>query len=283
VEKRVLEKGDKMFENYHYLLSLLLPLVLMFPVSVKWEISKSRSIPWLIAMGGASCASLYLISKILPAAQPFWALGAAFSLSVIITVSFMIYSFHRDPERTPPGGQGSMVSPADGKVIYIKTVHDGKFPFAMKNGKVIELTDFIKEHGFMDKGVQIGIAMNFLNIHVNRTPLSGTVRTIRRIPGKFHSLKHLSSLLENERVCTLIEGEKITVGVVQIASRLVRRITSYFREGDPCRIGDRMGMIRFGSQVDILIPQTEGLEVLVEVGDEIKAGETLVARYDPKA
>ena len=121
--------------------------------------------------------------------------------------------------------------------------------------------------------------MNFLNVHVNRTPLSGTIRKIRRIPGEFRSLKHLSSLLENERVCTLIDGKDISICVVQIASRLVRRITSYFQENDACRIGDRIGMIRFGSQVDLLIPETAGLKVLVKVGDEINAGETVVARY----
>jgi len=266
----------------HYLLSLVLPIVFMFPISVKWEMSKTRSITWLVIMGGISCGALYVISGIFPAIQPFWALFAAFSVSVTVTVCFLLYRFHRDPERRPPEGDGLMVSPADGRVIYVKKVSEGKFPFSVKKGNIIELDDFIQENRFMDEGVQIGIAMTFLNVHVNRTPLSGVIRTIRRIPGGFHSLKHISSILENERVYTLIEGDKITVGVVQIASRLVRRITSYFQEGETCRIGDRIGMIRFGSQVDLLIPKTEGLKVLVEVGDEIKAGKTVVARYGPE-
>jgi len=131
----------------------------------------------------------------------------------------------------------------------------------------------------MKRGVLIGIAMNFLNVHVNRSPLSGTIRTIHRIPGEFRSLKHLPSLLENERVCTLIEGEQITVCVVQIASRLVRRITSYLNEGDFCAAGQRIGMIKFGSQVDLLIPHSEDLKVLVQPGVQLKAGETVIADY----
>jgi phosphatidylserine decarboxylase len=265
----------------HYILSLILPMVLMFPLSVKWEISRKKSLPWLAAMGGVSCAGLYVISGALPGIRPLLALFMALSLPMALTVGFLLYRFFRDPERVPPEGDGVMVSPADGRVIYVKEIDGGKFPFAVKKGKTIDLEEFIKENGFLDRGVQIGIAMTFLHVHVNRTPLSGVIRTIRRIPGGFHSLKHISSVLENERVCTLIEGEGITIGVVQIASRLVRRITSYFREGESCRIGDRIGMIRFGSQVDILIPQTEGLEVLVDVGEEIKAGETVVATYGP--
>ena len=271
-----------MMATEYFFLALVLPMVFMFPISVKWEIRKTSSIPWLMTMGGVSCAAFFFISTTVPATRPFWALFTAVSLSVFITMGFLLYRFHRDPERCPPESDGLMVSPADGKVIYVKTIKDGEFPFSLKKGKVISLDDFIQGNRFMDKGVQIGIAMTFLNVHVNRMPLSGIVRTIRKIPGEFHSLKHISSVLENERVYTLIEGEQITVGVVQIASRLVRRITSYFQEGEACRIGDRMGMIRFGSQVDLIIPQTEGLKILVEVGDEIKAGETLVVEYGLK-
>jgi phosphatidylserine decarboxylase len=263
----------------YYLLSAALPIFIMLPLSIKWQIQKTYAIPWLLLMSTFSCSITWITGVVFPGSSGLIGTLAGLVAAVSLTVLVLLTRFYRDPERTIPDVEGLLVSPADGEVIYVKNIENGEFPFAVKKGKVISLDEFILENSFMKKGVQIGIAMNFLNVHVNRMPISGTVKTIRRIPGSFRSLKHLGSLLENERVCTLIEGKGLTVGVVQIASRLVRRITAYFSEGDSCRIGDRMGMIRFGSQVDLLIPETPGLQVLINVGDEINAGETVVARY----
>lgn len=263
----------------YYLLSVALPVFLMLPLSIKWQIQQIYAIPWLLLMGAFSCLTTWIIGGLFPGEYGVLMILPGLILAVSFTIIILLVRFFRDPDRVVPAEEGILVSPADGEVIYVKYVEDGEFPFAVKKGRVISIDDFILEESFMKKGVQVGIAMNFLNVHVNRTPLSGTIRKIRRIPGEFRSLKHLSSLLENERVCTLIDGKDISICVVQIASRLVRRITSYFQENDVCRIGDRIGMIRFGSQVDLLIPETAGLKVLVKVGDEINAGETVVARY----
>jgi phosphatidylserine decarboxylase len=263
----------------YYALSVALPVILMLPLSIKWQIQQIYAIPWLLLMGAFSCLTTWSIGNLFPGEYGILVTLPGLILAVSFTVVILLVFFFRDPDRVTPAEEGILVSPADGEVIYVKNIEDGEFPFAVKKGKIISIDDFILEESFIKRGVQVGIAMNFLNVHVNRFPLSGTIRKIRRIPGEFRSLKHLSSLLENERVCTLIDGKDISICVVQIASRLVRRITAYCKEGDSCRIGQRLGMIRFGSQVDLLIPDTAGLQVLVKVGDEINAGETVVASY----
>ena len=189
-----------------------------------------------------------------------------------------MFFFFRDPERDPPQREELIVSPADGTVVYIKEVEDGKFPFAVKNNNTIPLTEFTREELIPDRGIQIGIAMNYLNVHVNRSPIRGVVRMVQAVPGKFASLKHLQSLLENERALLVFENENLKVGIVQIASRLVRRIVSYVDEGQEVEQGKRVGMIKFGSQVDVLLAHRDDLEIHVEVGQEVTAGETVLMR-----
>jgi phosphatidylserine decarboxylase len=192
----------------------------------------------------------------------------------------ILYCFFRDPSRTAPGDDTQIVSPADGTILYIKPIDDGYFPFAIKGRNKIPLSDFVDAGFVPEQGVQIGIGMNFLNVHVNRSPISGTVKMVRRIPGKFASLKHVASLLENERVLMVVENKDIALGIVQIASRLVRRIVPYVAEGQHVAQGQRLGMIRFGSQVDLLIPQHPGLQLVAAVGDEVTAGESVLACRD---
>jgi phosphatidylserine decarboxylase len=123
----------------------------------------------------------------------------------------------------------------------------------------------------------IGIAMSFLDVHVNRAPISGRVAVLRRFPGLFGSLRRPEMLFENERATVVIERGDIQVAVVQIASRLVRRIVAYVEEGDDVAAGQRIGMIRFGSQVDLVLPLRDGLRVFAEPGDRVVAGETILA------
>ena len=198
-------------------------------------------------------------------------------VTFILTASVLALRFFRDPERIPTEGDNNIISPADGRVIYIKYIHEGEFPFATKHCRIIPLADFIPHQGFLSRGVQIGISMNFLDVHVNRCPISGVVDTVKRVTGRFSSLKNIESLLENERVFTIIDGQRFKVGIVQIASRLVRRIVYYLQEGDTCKVGQRMGMIRFGSQVDLLIPDTKGLCIQIKIGQVVRAGTTVIA------
>jgi len=203
---------------------------------------------------------------------------AFFQILVISALTLLVF-FYRDPERIPCSKSRSILSPADGTVIYIKKIQSGEFPFAVKGQKKIPLKEFTQKELIKGQGIQIGIAMNFLNVHVNRNPIEGKIESITRIPGKFLSLRKLSSLLENERVLTIINGKEMRLGIVQIASRLVRRIVSYVKEGEDVDIGQRMGVIRFGSQVDILIPEITNLKICVKINQEIKAGMTVIAQY----
>ena len=140
------------------------------------------------------------------------------------------------------------------------------------------MAEFTSENFISGKGIQIGVAMSFLHVHVNRSPINGKIIKIKRVSGLFNSLKHLSSLLENERVFTQINSGNFKLGIVQIASRLVRRIDSYKKEGEVVSIGERIGIIKFGSQVDLLIDKQD-IKINVKVGDEVKAGLTILAEF----
>jgi phosphatidylserine decarboxylase len=125
----------------------------------------------------------------------------------------------------------------------------------------------------------VGIDMNLLNVHVNRSPITGKAIFQKHIKGRFVSLRKEESEIVNERVSTVIDNGAFRVGVIQIASRLVRRIVPYIKEGDNVEIGQRLGIIVFGSQVDVAIPELENLKIEVKPGDETKAGVSIIARY----
>ena len=99
------------------------------------------------------------------------------------------------------------------------------------------------------------------------------------MPGKFRSLKKIDSLLKNERVCTILKGDEIEIAIIQIASRLVRRIVPFIKEGENVEISQRIGMIRFGSQVDILLQNNENTKIMAKVKDIVKAGTSVIAEY----
>jgi len=121
--------------------------------------------------------------------------------------------------------------------------------------------------------------MNILNVHVNRAPIGGRVVFQKHTKGKFISLRRQEAAILNERVTTIIHSGTFKIGLIQIASRLVRRIVSYVKEGDTLQIGQRIGIIKFGSQVDLIIPKIENLEIKVKQGNEMLAGVSLIAEY----
>jgi phosphatidylserine decarboxylase len=202
-----------------------------------------------------------------------------FMQSVLISIAGLLICFFRDPERNPPKDRNSILSPADGEIVYIKKINKDEFPFAIKKRNHIPLSELTRNDFISCGGYQVGIGMNFLNVHVNRSPITGQVMQLNKIRGKFESLRKIKSLLENERVSTVIQGDKMSVCVVQIASRLVRRIISYIDTGHLVKSGQRIGMICFGSQVDVLIPNGKDLKILVKEKDEVKAGLSIIAKY----
>lgn len=251
---------------------------LLVAAARKWELKPRHYLPWSLLMAACGWGLNYGLSLLLPGV-PSFVFGLPIVLvAVVASIGAIMFFFFRDPERTPPKKEELIMSPADGTVVYIKEVEDAKFPFAVKNNNRIPLSEFTREELIPDRGIQIGIAMNYLNVHVNRSPIRGAVKMVQAVPGKFASLKHVQSLLENERALLVFENENLKVGIVQIASRLVRRIVSYVEEGQEVEQGQRVGMIKFGSQVDVLLSHRDDLEIEVEVGQEVTAGETILMR-----
>jgi phosphatidylserine decarboxylase len=167
---------------------------------------------------------------------------------IALLLSLFLLVFFRDPERKPAGDEDDALSPADGRVIS-------------KNDRTI------------------GIFMNVHNVHVNRAPLSGTVMEIDYKPGGFIPASNKDSDV-NERNHVKIKTEHGSIELTQIAGVLIRRIVSYISEGSQIKRGERIGMIRFGSRVDVIIPEV--YTYTANVGDKIKAGESIIARKKEK-
>ena len=264
----------------YYILSIVIFGVLIISLGVKWEIKMKIVFPWILFITVIYSTTIYLLRLLMPDLSTIVLGLIGFLQSFIITAAVMLICFFRDPERIPPQKDNVVISPADGQIVYIKKIAKGEFPFSVKGKNRIPLSELTTEEFITSGGYQIGIAMNFLNVHVNRAPIEGKIIRLIRIPGEFYSLKRISSLLENERVCTIFQGNDIKVAIVQIASRLVRRIVAFLREGDSVKLGQRIGMIKFGSQVDLLIPGEKNVKILVKTKDEIKAGVTIIASYE---
>jgi len=181
-----------------------------------------------------------------------WALWlAAF---VLLLLALWVAYFFRDPERTGERGPSLVVSPADGKLIMITEVDEPAF--------------------VKGRAVRISIFMNVFNVHVNRYPVEGVVRYIHYNKGKFFNAAAEKSSLENEQMSVGIETSRYRVLVRQIAGLIARRIVTYSKLGETIRQGDRMGIIRFGSRVDVFLPA--GSTLRAKVGDITVAGVTIL-------
>ena len=181
---------------------------------------------------------------------PLWLL--AFLLTVI---ALWVAYFFRDPERTGARGDQLVIAPADGRVV---------------------LDTIVEEPAFMGgPSRRISIFMNVFNVHVNRYPISGTVGYLHYNPGKFLNAAAEKSSLENEQMSVGIETPRGRVLVRQIAGLIARRIVTYSRQGEHVDQGQRMGLIRFGSRVDVFLPVNA--TVRVKIGDLTVAGTSVIA------
>jgi phosphatidylserine decarboxylase len=177
-------------------------------------------------------------------------------LSALLGVAllFTLY-FFRDPDRTIPQGKGLVIAPADGKVLEVREVHEPEF--------------------LKGEAVRVSIFMSPLNVHVNRFPVSGTVRHFRHIPGEYLMAFDEKSSSRNERTQIGIDTGTTRVLFTQIAGFIARRIVAEVHEGDQAVRGERFGMIKFGSRVDVFVPK--GVRIVVRQGDVTVAGETVLA------
>lgn len=201
--------------------------------------------------------------------------------------------FFRNPPRNPPPGE-NILSPADGTVVYVSQVKPHQEVVTIKQGVSVRLTDIVREELNQPK-LSIGIFMSPFNVHYNRIPLAGRVasvkhypaipqnssmfamhwRTLLRRPPFYRDSHHI---IQNERMVTRIEssfkGQQIAYYIVQIAGWSVAGIDSYVEVGEEVSKGKTFGMIRIGSQVDLVIPFHPDMNVMVAPGDKVRAGET---------
>lgn len=185
-----------------------------------------------------------------------WIWGPLGWIGLILTV-WCAY-FFRDPVRTVPRGEGLVISPADGLVSMIV---DAVPP---------------PELGLSDEPMtRISIFMNVFNCHVNRVPVAGRIERIAYRPGLFLNADLDKASEDNERNALIVDTGRARYGVVQIAGLIARRIVSFVSEGDRLEQGERFGLIRFGSRVDVYLPK--GVNPLVGVGQTAIAGETVIA------
>jgi phosphatidylserine decarboxylase len=178
-----------------------------------------------------------------------WPVGVGF----LALTAFMAY-FFRDPHRVTPAEAGIIVAPADGRVTLA--------------GKVTEQD--------ADSPMLVSIFLSPLDVHINRSPIAGKITDMSYSEGRFLMATSDKASLLNEQNSLTIAGESLTVGCKQIAGILARRIVCWKQVGDEMAIGEKFGMIKFGSRTDLLMPP--GVELLVRAGMKVRGGETIIAR-----
>jgi phosphatidylserine decarboxylase len=182
------------------------------------------------------------------------ALGWKIIGCVLISLGLFVLYFFRDPERRIPGGDGDVVSPADGRVVVI-----AEEPF---NGR---------------QGTRISIFLAVWNVHVQRAPLAGRITEVKYRPGRFHAAMRARASEENEQNVFRLETPAGEVVFKQIAGWIARRVVSWKKKGDAVARGERVGMIRFGSRVDVWLPA--GAEIRIRKGQNVAGGSTILARW----
>ncbi len=178
---------------------------------------------------------------------------------IVIPLLILIFSlnFFRDPDRIPPDRDDVVVSPADGSVLFVKDVIENKF--------------------IGGRCRQVSIFMSPLNVHVNRIPVDGTVDYLKYHKGEYIAAFEDKASEVNERAEFGITGKYGKVFFTQVAGFIARRIVYEISVGDSVKIGERFGMIKFGSRVDVIVP--ENCTAKVEKDDEVKAGETILFEF----
>ncbi len=182
---------------------------------------------------------------------------------VLVGLTIWIAAFFRDPIRTTPHGDRLIIAPADGLVTMIARV-----PPPPELRGLDALGD--------EECTRVSIFMSVFDVHINRAPITGRIKRIAYVPGKFVNADLDKASEDNERQHFLIEGaDGLKVGMTQIAGLVARRILAFVREGDPVEAGQRIGLIRFGSRVDVYLPAGTSPKVLL--GQSAIAGETILA------
>jgi phosphatidylserine decarboxylase len=177
----------------------------------------------------------------------------AIPVFLIFFAAFAAY-FFRDPDRNPPAGQNLVISPADGKVVHVGEVENG--------------------HYFEGPAKKVSIFMSIFDVHVNRSPVSGVVKEIIYNKGKFLKADTDKASLDNEQNWVIMEKSSQNIAFVQIAGLVARRIVCKITEGQSLGVGEKVGLIMFGSRIDLYLPLKT--EIKVSQGLRVRAGESII-------
>jgi len=209
--------------------------------------------------GYSTFLNLIIICIIIIAIGTFFTGGLIKILIIILPGLLILFSFNffRDPERTTPSGENIVVSPADGRVLFVKKVNVNRY--------------------INEEGIQISIFMSPLNVHVNRIPINGKVEYIKYEKGKYIAAFEDKASEENERSEFGIKSKYGKVFFTQVAGFVARRIVYTLKVGDNVTIGKRFGMIKFGSRVDVVV--NNKWQAKVKKDDIVRAGETILFEH----
>ncbi len=204
---------------------------------------------WVLVIPLAALAVGCLVGDYLAPGLIWIVLAAGFG-ALAVFIGF----FFRDPTRMVPPGEGLVISGGDGKVVAVEEIENDPF--------------------IDGPATQISVFLSIVNVHVNRIPISGVVKLRQRIEGQFKLAFKEEASGDNAQMVLGIEGEQGRVLIKQIVGFVARRIVCNVQEGDEVRIGDRFGLIRFGSRIDVIVPA--GTDIRVKNGDRVRGGETIL-------
>jgi phosphatidylserine decarboxylase len=208
-----------------------------------WPVAR-EGLPFIAAAGAAWAVALAF----------GWALIAAIAGAVAVFTAW----FFRNPARRVPDDPNLIVSPGDGRVLTVVEEEESRI--------------------LKDRAVRISIFLSPLDVHINRTPCEGTVTAVHHRPGKFMVASRSGATLDNEQTAVVIKTDKgARVLCVQVAGYVARRIVCWLTEGERVGRGERYGLIRFGSRIDVYVPL--GTNVRVTEGDRVKGGETVIGVF----
>lgn len=194
----------------------------------------------LLALGGAAYLAQWTVAAI-----------------VLVCLAIFVFSFFRDPERVIPDEPGAIVSPGDGRVVVVTDEEDAGRP-----------------------GKRISIFLAVWNVHVNRAPAAGVITKMDYRPGKFLAAMRERASMENEQNVFTLSTDAGEMVFKQIAGLIARRVVNWKKEGERVARGERIGLVRFGSRVDVWLPKDA--EILVRVGENVKGGSSVLARWPAK-
>lgn len=184
------------------------------------------------------------------AALVLWISGLQMGSLVLLLLAAAVVFFFRDPERFPPDEPGVILAPADGRVVRIGPSMDGR------------------------QGTEVSIFLSLLDVHVNRAPCAGRIEEVLSNPGTFQVAWKEAASRRNAQTLIRLRGGPRDIFIRQVAGLLARQVVTWVRPGQEVRAGERIGMIRFGSRVDLLLP--EGVDPRVQMGDHVKGGESVI-------